>query len=194
LSNTELISCSKKQSFVALMGSVEDRANARFLSAMLASWYNDEGVLPAYMGLTPESFTEMIGHYFPNVELPAIPLHSVDWKAQMPEYAELVALFNHFAVDDQPERMWIASMLIAGSIGHHHLWEDMGLFSRPDLTALIAENFPELAARNDRDMKWKKFIYKQLCELEGIIACPVPSCDACTDFAICFAPEDQPSI
>ncbi|GBE11207.1 nifQ [bacterium BMS3Abin12] len=54
----------------------------------------------------------------------------------------------------------------------------------------MATNFPELAARNDRNMKWKKFLYKQLCEREGIHACRAPSCQVCIDYAQCFGPEE----
>jgi nitrogen fixation protein NifQ len=53
----------------------------------------------------------------------------------------------------------------------------------------MVENFPHLAAKNDRDMKWKRFLYRQLCEREGIHICPAPSCQVCTDYAKCFAPE-----
>ena len=45
-------------------------------------------------------------------------------------------------------------------------------------------------ARNDRDMKWKKFLYKQLCDRAEINACRAPSCSVCSDYARCFGPED----
>ncbi len=50
----------------------------------------------------------------------------------------------------------------------------------PAFACLLGHHFPELdlgdqpqagrplAARNVKDMKWKKFLYKQLCEAEGI--------------------------
>ena len=180
----------KEQLFASLMASSQGGANAYYLASMLTSWGTGSGVLPAYMGLTPESFAAMGEQFFPGVELPQRSGLSDAWLSQMPEKGELEALFNDYAVDDTPQRAWIASILIAGCAGHHHLWEDIGLFSRPDLTAMIALNFPELARRNERDMKWKKFIYKQLCEREGIVACPAPTCDECADFSNCFAPED----
>ena len=191
--NRELLPDFREQLFASLMAHAQGGANAYYLASMLTSWATDSGVLPAHMGLTPESFTAMGEQFFPAVELPRRSGLSDDWLQLMPERAELEALFTDYAVDDAPERGWIAAILIAGCAGHHHLWEDVGLFSRPDLTAMIALNFPELARRNDRDMKWKKFIYKQLCDREGIIACPAPTCDACADFNVCFAPEDQPS-
>ncbi len=184
----------REQLFASLMANARGGANAYFLASMLTSWATEEGVMPAYLGLAPESFAEMGAHFFPGIELPLRPELSDAWLKMMPERGELEALFAEFAVDDEPERGWIAAIIIAGSAGHHHLWEDLGLFSRPDLTAMIGVNFPELAARNDRDMKWKKFIYKQLCEREGIIACPAPTCDACADFSVCFASEEEPSL
>ncbi|MFM8444786.1 MAG: nitrogen fixation protein NifQ, partial [Methylococcus sp.] len=33
---------------------------------------------------------------------------------------------------------------------------------------------------------WKKFLYKQLCEAEGIYVCRAPSCGECVDYADCF--------
>jgi nitrogen fixation protein NifQ len=54
----------------------------------------------------------------------------------------------------------------------------------------MERNFPSLAARNDKNMKWKKFFYKQLCDAEGIYVCRSPSCEVCVDYAQCFAPEE----
>ena len=51
------------------------------------------------------------------------------------------------------------------------------------------DNFRTLAERNTQDMKWKKFLYKQLCISEGIYICRAPSCEVCVDYAACFAPE-----
>ncbi|HKJ62691.1 MAG TPA: nitrogen fixation protein NifQ [Hyphomicrobiales bacterium] len=184
----------REQLFATLMANAQGGANAQFAASMLASWYTEEGVMPAYMGLTPDSYAAMMDRFFSGVVWPDMPARDEAWVDKMPEKAELETLFAEYARDEDVERQWIASMLIAGCIGHRHLWEDLGLFSRQDLSAMIAENFPELAIKNDRDMKWKKFIYKQLCEREGIVACPAPSCDACADFSDCFAPENEPSL
>jgi len=70
-----------------------------------------------------------------------------------------------------------------------HLWHDLGLWSREDLTALMRRNFPPLAGRNLKDMKWKRFLYKQLCDAEGIVSCRAPSCEICTDYHVCFESE-----
>lgn len=83
----------------------------------------------------------------------------------------------------------MASIVATACMGLDHLWQDLGLWSRNELSALLHTNFPILAARNIRDMKWKKFLYKQLCEREGIYVCRAPSCDVCADYALCFGSE-----
>jgi nitrogen fixation protein NifQ len=70
-----------------------------------------------------------------------------------------------------------------------HLWHDLGLWSRPDLVALMRRNLPARAARNVKDMKWKRFLYKQPCEAEGVYTCCSPSCEVCSDYRVCFGPD-----
>jgi nitrogen fixation protein NifQ len=80
---------------------------------------------------------------------------------------------------------WVA----LASLGDNHLWQDMGLSCRAELSALMRRWFPALVARNTHDMKWKKFLYKQLCEREEVFVCKSPSCAVCCDHALCFGPE-----
>jgi nitrogen fixation protein NifQ len=75
-------------------------------------------------------------------------------------------------------------------MGSDHLWQDLGLWNRGELSRLMEQNFPEVAKRNQKDMKWKRFLYKQLCEAEGIYTCRAPSCEVCIDYHACFGPED----
>jgi nitrogen fixation protein NifQ len=86
--------------------------------------------------------------------------------------------------------MWLAKILVAGCMGSDHLWQDLGLWSREDLSRLMTFNFQVLALSNNRDMKWKKFLYKQLCAAEGVYVCRAPSCEVCTDYHECFGPEE----
>jgi nitrogen fixation protein NifQ len=83
----------------------------------------------------------------------------------------------------------MAQVVAAACMGQDHLWQDLGLLNRTELNALMQRNFPALAARNVKDMKWKRFLYRQLCEMEGIQACRAPSCEICTDYAHCFGPD-----
>lgn len=83
----------------------------------------------------------------------------------------------------------MADIVAVACLGDNHLWQDLQLASRTELSALMKHWFPSLVARNSGDMKWKKFLYKQLCEREEIFICKAPSCAVCSDHAVCFGPE-----
>jgi len=89
----------------------------------------------------------------------------------------------------------VACALACASLSHNHLWQDLHLPSRTELSALLGQWFPSLAARNTQNMKWKKFFYKQLCERAELFICKAPTCNVCTDHAVCFGPETaSPSV
>jgi nitrogen fixation protein NifQ len=83
----------------------------------------------------------------------------------------------------------VARWLAVACLGDNHLWQDLQLPSRAELSALMRHWFPALVDRNHADMKWKKFLYKQLCEREELFICKAPSCAVCCDHARCFGPE-----
>jgi nitrogen fixation protein NifQ len=83
----------------------------------------------------------------------------------------------------------VAETVAVACLGDNHLWQDLQLSHRGELSALMLHWFPAVAAKNTRDMKWKKFLYKQLCEREAIFMCKSPSCSVCTDYKVCFGPE-----
>lgn len=76
----------------------------------------------------------------------------------------------------------------------NHLWQDLGLGSRCELSVLMERHFPKLAARNTHDMKWKKFFYRMICSSTGFSLCVAPVCSECDDFEDCFGSEDGESI
>ncbi|QWA13538.1 nitrogen fixation protein NifQ [Sodalis ligni] len=82
-------------------------------------------------------------------------------------------------------------LIARGSLGFSHLWQDLGLSSREELRELMTDCFPELVRMNHRNMRWKKFFYRQLCLADsGEINCRSPSCEQCIEQESCFAPED----
>lgn len=83
----------------------------------------------------------------------------------------------------------VALTVAVACLGDGHLWQDLQLGSRAELSALMRRWFPTLVAKNQADMKWKKFLYRQLCEREQVLICKSPSCAACSDFRACFGPE-----
>jgi nitrogen fixation protein NifQ len=86
----------------------------------------------------------------------------------------------------------LAEAVARACMGEDHLWHDLGLPSRTELSGLLHEHFPRLASRNVNNMRWKKFFYKQLCDQVGVKACRAPSCGVCAHFGECFGSEESP--
>ncbi|MGZ5008272.1 MAG: nitrogen fixation protein NifQ [Methylobacter sp.] len=165
--------------------------NTEWLACMTASWCVGQGVLPDYMGLECGQFKDLTHRLFPGISIPdQAPSGSKLDFSRMLEKDDLVNLLMDFSNPDIIEIDWIVGVVVAGCLGGDHLWQDLGLWSRSQLSALLQYNFPELAAKNDKDMKWKKFLYKQLCEAEGLYLCRVPSCEICIDYAKCYGSEE----
>lgn len=178
--------------FARLMARATGAGNDRALACMIATRAVGGGALPAWLGLAPAAFAALIDHHFPGVS-PDV-LGAVDGgpplsDSRRGEREELLALLLDHRAGESLSEVWIAEIITAGCMGGDHLWQDLGLWERAELTGLMRHNFPDLAARNDRDMKWKRFLYKQLCVAEGIVVCRAPSCEQCVDYHACFGPE-----
>lgn len=161
------------------------------LARMLASWSLGIGAMPRWLGLGEAGYRAMLVRYFPRLPRASLPENGLALDpARMDEMADLHQLLMQNRTDGSDTQALMADLVVAGCMGNDHLWQDLGLWCRADLSKLMIDNFAPLAARNQRDMKWKKFLYKQLCETEGIYTCRAPSCEVCADFAVCFGPEE----
>ena len=108
------------------------------------------------------------------------------------EVQDLLALLLEHAdpaAGPRHEAERVALTVAVASLGDNHLWQDLQLGSRAELSALMRHWFPALVARNVGDMKWKKFLYRELCKRADILICKSPSCAVCSDQALCFGPE-----
>ena len=108
---------------------------------------------------------------------------------RLDEYNDLLELLlDNRSAGEEAEA---AAKWIAGAcLGENHLWQDLRLANREELSLLIAEHFRPLFEKNIHDMKWKKFFYKQICEREGFHLCKAPSCGVCVDYKLCFGAEE----
>jgi nitrogen fixation protein NifQ len=179
-----------REHYAYLMAFARGELNDDALACMLATRHAGGGALPERLGLTPGEFRAMLAYHFPGALLRGRDEEGGLAAARADEADDLRRLLLGARAGQSPSEAWVAEILVAGCMGSNHLWQDLGLWARKDLSELMKRNVPPLAARNDRDMKWKKFLYKQLCETEGIYTCRAPSCEACVDFHVCFGPED----
>jgi nitrogen fixation protein NifQ len=181
-----------RQTYGVLISHGRGWPNDDTLARMLATQAGGGGSLPIGLGLAPAEFAALLARHFPGVTLPVAPRRPPPvWDPRLlEEKEELIKLLDFYRAGQDDSERWLSVIVATGCMANDHLWEDLGLWSRRDLSELMMRNFPALAAKNDRDMKWKKFLYKQLCEQEGVYLCRAPSCAVCCDYARCFGPEE----
>lgn len=169
------------------------------LAGVLATAFerHGRGLLPL-PGLDAGATRRLLAHWFPGADRAL----GLDWAAltlaervepRADEIDELVSLLRDHAdpaAGPAEQSDAVAWALACASLGANHLWQDLQLPSRRELSVLIGHWFPHLAARNTHHMKWKKFLYKQLCLRAELYICKAPSCSSCADHALCFGPED----
>lgn len=134
------------------------RAEFVYLSAVL-----EEG----FMGPTPLPSTQAL----PPPEFP---------------HTALLALLWSFRTEATPACWAAAAAVACGCFGHRHLWQDLGLSGRPEVTALLQAYFPGLVALNSRHLKWKRFLFMRLGEWLGQPGLQPPHCGGCDQYATCY--------
>jgi len=171
-----------------LMARAAGLPNDALFARMLVNQAGMQSALPPGLGLESGDFRSLMTRHFPGFGLPAPLARRVDLGVRSAEWDELLALLMEHRAGADPSETWMATIVATACMGGDHLWQDLGLWSRNDLSQLMARNFPGLTALNDRDMKWKRFLYKQLCNAAGVYVCRSPSCEVCADYAKCFGP------
>lgn len=150
---------------------------------------SEPGALTERLGLTLEDLEALHANYFGDCDL---ELQDDDGAANAVdvEESQLVRdiLLEHLSSQDQQGRL-LAAMIARRALEPNHLWEDLGLRNRGELTRLMERRFASLAARNDKNMRWKRFIYRLMCENDGFVMCATPVCTNCADYLTCFGEE-----
>lgn len=165
---------------------IAEDPNRLLFASLVAGQSAGFGCLSADLGLGTVAFVHMIEHFFPG-PVPRTLAREVE---DIPEWEDLQKLLLEHRADRHVAETWMADIVATGCAGRDHLWQDLGLADRGELSTLLRHNFPALADQNTGDMKWKKFLYRQFCAAEGIYVCPAPSCGQCAEYAKCFGPEE----
>ncbi|HLP68052.1 MAG TPA: nitrogen fixation protein NifQ [Rhizobium sp.] len=141
-------------------------------------------------GLGPKELMRLVARNFPAVPFDNFGIDLDEAEPERDEEEEI--LFELLLQHRNPEiaaSLHFARIVARRAMRDDHLWQDLGLFERAELTRLLNRHFPMLAAGNTRNMKWKKYFYRRLCEAEGLSLCTAPSCRECDDFDACFGEE-----
>jgi nitrogen fixation protein NifQ len=176
--------------YAGLMASRRGEPVEVHLAQIIASWSLGQGAMPDWLGLDEMAFRLMMARHFPGADIEQVVRHGRPLAFDRhDEREELHSLLLEHRTGTSSSEAWMAGIVTVGCLGSDHLWQDLGLWSRADLSQLMLDNFAPLALRNDKNMKWKRFLYKQLCESEGIYVCRSPSCEVCVDYSKCFVPS-----
>jgi nitrogen fixation protein NifQ len=166
--------------------------DAHVLASIISVASMEEGGISQRTGLPPAELASLLSQWFPRSRLSIVsPVNTAP-----PEDDELVMvrdlLLARRSTDGETGR-WLAYMIARCAVEPSHLWEDLGLRNRAELSRLLERHFAPLAILNTRNMRWKRFFYRVLCEDEGSVMCMTPVCTDCCDFESCFGAEDGES-
>ena len=165
------------------------------LASVLAVALSEGGHPAARLGLAPAALAALVEAHFPSARhLAARAATAVAGaEAEDGEAAMVRELLAAHRSRPGRDTLWLAAIVARRALEPNHLWEDLGLRGRAELTRLLERHFAPLAARNTRNMRWKRFFYRTLCESDGFVMCTTPVCSACGDFESCFGEESGES-
>lgn len=165
------------------------------LASILAVAAMENGAVTERAGLAMADLASLIAQWFPAACGMGVVwcARDADEDAEDEEIAMVrdLLLANRSSQGDAGR--WLAAMIARRAMEPNHLWEDLGLRDRSELTRLLARHFGPIAVRNARNMRWKRFFYRMLCEDDGLVMCSTPVCTNCNDFSLCFGDESGES-
>ncbi len=153
----------------------------------------ESGSLAEGLGLAPFEVRALFMEMFPGaIGMASEPVATGDPLSD--DESALRDIFWHNSAQGGTLALLLARIMARRCQRPNHLWQDLGLCSRRELTMLMARHYPRLASRNVNDMKWKKFLYRMICSSTGFSLCVAPICSECDEFDDCFGPEDGPNM
>jgi nitrogen fixation protein NifQ len=171
----------------------DDDFDRHVLASILAAAVMDGGPLAERVGLSEQDLNDLLARNFPSAMVRAfawLPRSASGSEDETIMVRDLLLAQRSTAGD---VGHWLAAMVARRAMEPNHLWEDLGLRERSELSRLLARHFAPLAQRNTANMRWKRFFYRMLCEDDGFVMCTTPVCTECNDFDLCFGEESGES-
>ncbi|MDT4846629.1 NifQ [compost metagenome] len=152
-------------------------------------------------GLSPRELDRLLARLFPgapaahDIALATLREQRAAYAASgldsaLVEFTRLLrALLDAWRVPETDTTPWVTGVLAHACLRPDHLWRDLGLSGREDITALLARHYPGLAARNVRNLRWKQFLAYSAHEHAGLPPAAAPGCPDCEDHTVCYPPE-----
>jgi nitrogen fixation protein NifQ len=163
---------------------------ASILAVAIAQAGEEQAALARTSGLDASALSAIGQELFPQAGSALAKMAGADRPAPGPEEKSVIDILLMYAEGPIQFVRPLATLIARRCQEPRHLWQDLGLRDRGELSQLMERHFPRLKARNSGDMKWKKFLYRLVCGSEGFTLCPAPVCSDCNDFASCFGSEE----
>lgn len=158
----------------------------------------------ARTGLSPAELAGLLASLFPGARAgtaPAIADLWTQWHAYaargpaypQPDFTRLLRVLLDACGGPAATTPWVSRVLAHACLRPDHLWRDLGMAGRQDVTALLTRHYPELAARNTSNLRWKKFLAYSAFAHAGLPAQPAPGCAKCEDHGLCYGAGGPPT-
>jgi nitrogen fixation protein NifQ len=190
-----LTGCSLAEAAIFADRDFDAHVFACLLAVAATEQATEEGTLCERLGLGFDDLAALVARWFPHAWsiLPGAGANAPAAGIDGDEIAMLRELLLSRRATPGDDSRWLAAMVARRAMEPNHLWEDLGLRDRSELSRLLMRHFAPLASRNTRNMRWKRFFYRTLCEDDGLVMCSTPVCTSCADFALCFGAESGES-
>lgn len=146
----------------------------------------------ALLGLPQPAWRALVARHFAHAPVLALaPLSAmppVDTGEHTAFVDTLRALLLTYAgaTVDADDAHCLASIVAHACLRPDHLWRDLGLAGREEVTWMLTRYFPKLVALNVDNLRWKKFLAQQRALSLGLEPGPAPGCPGCEDYGHCF--------
>jgi nitrogen fixation protein NifQ len=143
----------------------------------------------ALLGLSARQLADLAARHFTSGAALAPLRLAGPVEATHAAYADSMRAFlvSHAAQGVDPEDVRCLAAIVAHAcLRPDHLWRDLGLSGRDDVTRMLERYFPALVARNVEGLRWKKLLARELAIATGAAPGPAPGCPGCEDFGFCF--------
>ncbi|CAB3697867.1 hypothetical protein LMG24238_03468 [Paraburkholderia sediminicola] len=139
---------------------------------------------PAWRALLERHFGRAPEPVF--ASLPALPPVDTSEHAAFVETLNALLLTYASAAVDTNDARCLASIIAHACLRPDHLWRDLGLAGREEVTWMLTRYFPTLVLLNVDNLRWKKFLAQQRALSLGLQPGPAPGCPGCEDYGHCF--------
>ncbi|RQH07127.1 nitrogen fixation protein NifQ [Paraburkholderia dinghuensis] len=144
------------------------------------------------LGLGRDELSALIARHFPRGLSDTVLPTTMVWSPHRLFVSELCALLlqhDRTAATNPADSRCLATIIATACLRPDHLWRDLGLSGRDDVTNIFERHYPDLIERNVNGLRWKKFLPQEVALANGRAITFAPGCPGCEDFQHCY-PQD----